>query len=284
MDFYGIEMKGGFRVEVVDQLPEFTNEDSGRLLYVTNEDLFYYGGQAEWKIPGLNVVASILEVMEGLDDEKYISPLKFAMMKASGTDVLDGIDNNKFITALALRFLKASILESSQGINDTKYVTPAGLREWTQKNPGVPTGAIFYFPTNSPPDGYLEANGGAISRATYSNLFSVIGTQYGGGNGATTFNLPNLRGVFVRGVDNGRGLDPGRTLGSYQEDIFGSHRHAATIANSLWGASGGYGNYKADHYEINNKNTCPNPSYPTQYAGGSETRPKNIALLPCIKF
>ena len=67
------------------------------------------------------------------------------------------------------------------------------------------------------PDGYLELAGQAISRTTYSALFTLFGTTYGAGDGSTTFNLPDLRGEFVRGWDHGRGIDTGRTLGSFQK-------------------------------------------------------------------
>lgn len=68
------------------------------------------------------------------------------------------------------------------------------------------------------PNGYLELAGQAISRTTYSALFALFGTTHGAGNGSTTFNLPDMRGEFVRGWDHGRGVDVGRTLGSHQDD------------------------------------------------------------------
>lgn len=66
------------------------------------------------------------------------------------------------------------------------------------------------------PAGYLELAGQAISRTTYSALFALFGTTYGVGDGSTTFNLPDTRGEFIRGWDHGRGIDSGRTLGSFQ--------------------------------------------------------------------
>ncbi len=72
----------------------------------------------------------------------------------------------------------------------------------------TPVGAIFAFPTATPPSGYLVCNGQAVSRTTYNNLFSLIGTMYGAGDGSTTFNLPNYNGQFLRGFDNGTGVDP----------------------------------------------------------------------------
>lgn len=93
---------------------------------------------------------------------------------------------------------------------------------------GSLTGFMFPFAGASVPSGFLLANGAAVSRATYAGLFGIIGTTYGAGDGATTFNLPDTRGVGLRGFDNGRGLDPGRALGSYQGDAFAWHGHGVS--------------------------------------------------------
>ena len=62
----------------------------------------------------------------------------------------------------------------------------------------------------------VECDGRALSKTTYSNLYALIGTTYGGTEAGTTFNIPDKRGVVTRGWDHGRGLDPSRTFGSYQ--------------------------------------------------------------------
>lgn len=80
----------------------------------------------------------------------------------------------------------------------------------------VKTGSMEIWTSTSVPDGYLECDGRAVSRTTYAVLFTVIGTVFGVGDGSTTFNLPDMRGEFIRGWDNGRGIDLGRTFGSYQ--------------------------------------------------------------------
>ncbi|AXP07711.1 putative tail-fiber protein [Sinorhizobium phage phiM6] len=92
--------------------------------------------------------------------------------------------------------------------------------------PGAPTGTVIMHAANTAPTGYLECSGAAVSRTTYSDLFAVIGTVFGAGDGSTTFNLPNLRGEFVRGWDNGRGIDTGRVFGSAQAANISSHTHA----------------------------------------------------------
>ena len=90
----------------------------------------------------------------------------------------------------------------------------------------VPTGCVFCRAAASVPAGYLECNGAAVSRSTYSALFSVIGTTYGSGNGSSTFNLPDLRGEFIRGFDNGRGVDSGRSINNPQGSANQSHNHS----------------------------------------------------------
>lgn len=147
-------------------------------------------------------------------------------------------------------------------------------------------GEICYFAFNTAPTGFLKANGAAVSRTTYAALFTVLGTNFGVGNGSTTFNLPDLRGEFLRGWDDGRGVDTGRLFGSAQSDAFQGHWH------DLWGlASQGSNVGTAD--DVTNptaslaKNAVRAPV--TDGTNGtprtaSETRPRNIALLACIKF
>jgi hypothetical protein len=83
--------------------------------------------------------------------------------------------------------------------------------------PSSPVGEVITFAGATAPTGFLICNGSAISRTTYADLFVVIGTMYGVGNGTTTFNLPDLRGEFIRGFDGGRGIDGARVLGSDQK-------------------------------------------------------------------
>ena len=141
----------------------------------------------------------------------------------------------------------------------------------------VPSGAVNSFAMNSAPAGWLSCNGNAVSRTTYAALFAAIGTTYGTGDGSTTFNLPDLRGEFVRGLDNGRGVDSGRALGSAQTDEFKAHTHTIYPA----GGSGGF----SQGFDVDDPTSGNSLSFPkdTTSSGGTETRPRNIALLYCIK-
>lgn len=88
----------------------------------------------------------------------------------------------------------------------------------------TPIGAITAFAGTTPPEGYVFCDGRLISRTVYANLFSVIGTTYGVGDGSTTFALPDLRGRVVLGVGQGSGLS-NRVLG----DTIGTETHVLTV-------------------------------------------------------
>jgi phage-related tail fiber protein len=147
---------------------------------------------------------------------------------------------------------------------------------------GVPSGAVFWFAANAAPIGYLEASGAAVSRTTYAALFAVIGTTFGSGDGSTTFNLPDLRGEFIRGWDNGRGVDPARVFGSAQNDQMQAHQHTGSVISSTNGVAAAGG---ALYVAVTGTSAVGNPTVSTGGTPriGSETRPRNIALLPCIK-
>ena len=71
---------------------------------------------------------------------------------------------------------------------------------------GVSTGTVIPWSDTSVPTGYLECNGQAVSRSTYSALFAVISTTYGSGNGSTTFNVPDLKDNAMMGRSNSAAL------------------------------------------------------------------------------
>ena len=96
-------------------------------------------------------------------------------------------------------------------------------------------GRIGTFAMATPPPGWFRANGAAVSRTVYAALFAKIGTTYGAGDGINTFNLPDPRGKFIRVLDDGRGIDTGRVLGSDQADETRRHNHSGSAA-----AAGGH--------------------------------------------
>lgn len=144
---------------------------------------------------------------------------------------------------------------------------------------GVPVGTIAFFAAITPPAGWMECAGQELSREEYPELFNVIGTVFGEGDGLTTFHLPDLRGEFVRGWDHDRGVDPGRGFGTPQSDEFKSHTHTITYNETDGMASGD----KVWAWDSAGGANQGNPAQTTSAAGGDETRPRNIAMLPCIR-
>jgi len=170
--------------------------------------------------------------------------------------------------------------------NLSDKVPPSGV---ALVDDGVPVGAIMCFAMITPPTSYLEAKGELISRSTYAALFAKIGTTYGAGDGSTTFvGGPDMRGEFPRGWDNGRGVDASRAIGSAQAEEFAEHQHRqnayteTTVSNSPWGTEAASGSTYG-RYVYNTTNSSSR--FPLVSAsGGSETRPRNVALMYCIKF
>lgn len=147
-------------------------------------------------------------------------------------------------------------------------------------------GMVTSFAANTAPTGWLAANGSLVSRVTYARLFSRIGTTFGVGDGSTTFALPDMRGEFVRGWDNGRGIDTGRSFGSWQKGsvVVGDDGIAGVnvaSSNSSDKASLGLDPGGSETYPIS-ITPGTNNQLGNQYFGYS--RPRNYALLYCIKF
>ena len=137
----------------------------------------------------------------------------------------------------------------------------------------IPAGAVMPFAMNSVPSGWLGADGTAVSRSTYAALFAEISTLYGVGDGSTTFNLPDLRGYFVRGSGTNVDGTVSGTFAAKQADELKSHTHTMYIQGTFTGSSTNVARFS----------DIGTGSSTTQATGGTETRPKNIAMLYCIK-
>lgn len=121
---------------------------------------------------------------------------------------------------VAVEAIHLGVITVTSGVPTIAYVRP--LRE-SYDTSFVPAGTVTAYADNvtaaqngGVPFGWMVCNGDAISRIRYKRLFDVIGTTFGVGDGSTTFNLPDLRGEFIRGWDAGRGIDTGRVFGSAQ--------------------------------------------------------------------
>ena len=162
----------------------------------------------------------------------------------------------------------------------------------------VPTGAVFHFAASTPPTGYLKANGDTVPNGTgtvqgisanFSDLYAILGSTYGAAG-----KLPDLRGEFVRGWADDRAVDTGRTFGTEQGDAFQGHKHqtARTVLMTAGvDASFDFLSNIADSRDATPFNFANEMQVAPVTDGtngtprtAAETRPRNIALLACIKY
>lgn len=159
--------------------------------------------------------------------------------------------------------------------------TSSGTLTWNGKPIGASTGEIKWFAFNTAPDGYLVCNGAAVSRTTYADLFAVIRTTFGSGDGSTTFTLPNLIDKFVQGS---------ATIGTYKSaglpNIIGNvdgylNMKTSNGAISLDNMYTGYAGTEAGYYH----NLVFHASnYNPIYGNSATVQPPALTLLPCIKY
>lgn len=187
------------------------------------------------------------------------------------------------ISALANGDMFVATDDSEAAAEKTKSVLASVIRDFI-----LPTSMVAPFMTEIAPTGWLECDGTAVSRGTYSTLYAVVGDTYGNGDGSTTFNLPDLRGRFLRAWDNGAGIDPdaatrtdsgdgvttGDHVGTLQASQNKAHTHNTTISNQTGAA------YGQPAGQIGNSNAVRTSTS----SGGDEARPVNINVMYCIKY
>ncbi len=197
----------------------------------------------------------------------------------------------------------------TNGIYEIVYndgVSTKGLDGWYLLNPTpipppkvetFPCGFIATFAMQEVPNGWLLCDGATYERKDYPQLFKAIGDKWGK-NSDTTFKVPDFRGMFLRGFDNGRGLDQNRDFAEVQKDSIKSHTHACTIEEA------GQHTHKHDYSmvtrvgQIGGRNPAFGNSYYTKdtqpagvhthkvtisSTGEAETRPVNVPVVYAIK-
>ncbi len=162
------------------------------------------------------------------------------------------------------------------------------------------SGFIGTFATEKVPSGWLLCDGKEYSRKNYANLFALLGETWGEGDGRTTLNVSDFRGMFLRGLDSGKEIDKGRFLGSRQEESFkshthegktdstGKHQHSFPVTdNVVWYTN--FGEYKRDMALVYNQDQLTKAAGEHEHkvllqkTGGDETRPVNMAVVYAVK-
>jgi len=220
--------------------------------------------------------------------------------------------NSNFVAIQAPSNVASDItltLPSSDGnANDVLQSDGSGNLSFAALPQAVPTGSVHLMATTTAPSGYLKCNGAAVSRTTYADLFAIVGTTWGEGDGSSTFNVPDLRGEFVRGWDDSRGVDSSRSFASSQSSANLQHNHGVSDGGHNHGITDpghfhqvAYSNSDSGDGVIEESGTGFNGYEPTETAttgisinnattgisinndGGSEARPRNIAMMYVIK-
>lgn len=199
--------------------------------------------------------------------------------------------------------------KTDDSIEDTMFVS-ANESASAVISEGVPTGTVLPWPgakENIPP-GYLYCGGATFSRTGLPALFSVIGTRHGAGNGSNTANLPDYRGLSLRGVDDGSGRDPDATArtamnpggatgdnsGSVQDDATalpttpfgtagGDHTHTLPRSTAPWAAAGSSLTNLSTFSSVNDVSSGAGSHAHTITGGDNETRGKNASAYWIIK-
>jgi microcystin-dependent protein len=237
-----------------------------------------------WTLPDKDGTVAMLD-----DTTKTGTVIAFAAAVASGYLLCDGSAKSRATYATLFAYLVTALGFTTQ----TFTVTIANPAVFTKSAHGFTGGErIRLSTTGALPTGlvnsvdyyviYVSANtfqvsatfGGTVvaTTGTQSGTHSYIQSLYGLGDGSTTFNVPDYRAQFLRGLDAGAGIDIGRALGTNQADMFTSHYHVVQAGMALAGAAG-TAQAVLSGGVINSAAT-----------GGTETRPKNVAVNYGIKY
>lgn len=272
----GLYDEAGDLVAVANCAPSYKpllSQGSGRTQVVRMNFIVNNSGNITLKIDPAVVLASRsyvdAAILEVLPANKTAG--EFTRVKVNNRGVVVSGDNPSTLAAM--------------GITDT-YTKPQ-IESMIAQASALPVGTMVAFPVNKLPPGFLEIDGSLKSIAAYPDLAAFLGTAFNtGGEGAGNFRLPESRAEFLRGWDHGRGVDVGRDIGTYQADEFRSHNHPPGNGRPGF-QSNEFPNIQAYH---GTSSTAP-PSYSgetlqmatTGNRGGSETRPRSLAVMWCLK-
>lgn len=287
----GLYDADGDLVAVASCAPSFKpllSQGSGRTQIVRMNFIVTSTGNIQLKIDPAIVLASRAYVdaaiLEVLPANKTAG--EFTRVKVNSRGVVVSGDNPDTLAEM--------------GITDT--YTKAQVDAMIAEASALPVGTMVGFPVNKVPPGFLEVDGSVKSIAAYPDLSEFLGAVFNRGDeGAGNFRLPESRGEFLRGWDHGRGVDPGRAIGSDQLDAFERHNHFLPTGSSTSGTAVGIPDATFNSSsKVNTQaavgkraTTYPsdNSSFDLDDSNGfgefgkfaAETRPRNLAVMWCIK-
>jgi microcystin-dependent protein len=250
---------------------------------------------------GTATPANAIDVAGGAIQISTSGGVARTVMSADSTDSIFSVNDDRNFTVKTNAATRLTI-NSTAATSTVPVVLPsdpttalqASTKQYVDTLTGAPAGVIMAFAGAAAPTGFLSCDGSAVSRTTYATLFAAIGTTWGAGNGSTTFNVPDLRGMFVRGTGtNATGSSSGAvgpSVGAYAADTYlnhthtdSGHTHTINIGNSgiTWNTTSTGGSSVFPGYSTTTATGTANIQ--TSTTGGTETKPKNYGVLYIIK-
>ena len=234
--------------------------------------------------------AKVIEATDEANRAKAEADRAKSISDNIGNPVSDVTENNGTVTVTKSNGTQSTFMAFPQDANGTLPIAKGGTGANNAKQARAnlevePIGTIYAFAGNNIPNGYLPCNGSAISRTTYADLFAVIGTTYGSGDGSTTFNLPNLTDKFIQGSN---------TAGTNKEagvpNVWGEFalRGAETLLHNN-GAFYHGGQYKDPYNEHGERNSSAIVSFDanrcnTVYGNSTTVQPPALTMRYIIKY
>lgn len=183
-----------------------TQADNGKML-----DINSTGGAVVINLPTISGITLPFNLAV-----KLTTAVGAVTINRGGSDTIDGATSTSLVTAGTGAQLVADTDSAPDNWSSLNFATVADASITLAKLAAsvaaslTPAGSVIAFAGATAPSGYLTCDGSAVSRATYANLFAAIGTVNGAGDASTTFNLPDLRGRFLRGFSNQASTDVDR--------------------------------------------------------------------------
>jgi len=240
-------------------------------------------------------VVGFAEAASGGERRWTLASLRTSLIKGAASTIdTENLTGSRALISTNVGKVGTSTTTSTE----ISYLAGARSNIQQQIDNSIPSGAVMPFAMTAAPIGWLVCDGAAVSRTTYANLFAAISTQYGIGNNSTTFNLPDLRGYFVRGTGTNSDSTTSGAFGVKQAATvvpMGDPSKSYKVVVSLWNnvddssatmrslLNGEPASVNETSLKIIGYN--PGTIDPVQAnAMSMTTRPANIAMLYCIKI
>ena len=223
--------------------------------------------------------------------EKSIDGSKIKTATIDNDRIKQGVIAFDRLAAAAIANEQQAIAGTAKNLLMTPYLVAKAIAALIP--PAMPTGMIFPWPGDTPPEGAIVADGRELNRTTYKGLFNIYGTKYGAGDGSTTFNVPDLDGRFIELTTDagsvGQFVEPGlpNIIGSFDANkafivdyttgssgAIKGHR----VVQQDWDGTGSGGSNTGSGFDFN-------ASWSNSIFGSANSVQVNsMRMLPCIKI